>query len=169
MRAQQARTGNGRHPGNRRWTRVTIARAFNHMGPRQTRTLPRPDLRGVSRTSKRAGGSRGSLSATSTRSATHRRARHVRAYTLDPRARHSGRPYNVCSGRAITIRGFSTGSSHARAFRFVSVDQARLRPNDVPLMLRNPARIQAELGWSPDIPLDQTLDDLLNDWRRAPA
>ncbi len=26
-------------------------------------------------------------------------------------------------------------------------------------------RIQAELGWSPDIPLDQTLDDLLNDWR----
>jgi GDP-4-dehydro-6-deoxy-D-mannose reductase len=47
----------------------------------------------------------------------------------------------------------------------VRVDQARLRPNDVPLMLGNPARIQAELGWSPDIPLDQTLDDLLNDWR----
>jgi len=50
----------------------------------------------------------------------------------------------------------------------VRVDAARLRPNDVPLLLGDPTRIQTELGWEPEIPLDRTLDDLLDDWRNRP-
>jgi nucleoside-diphosphate-sugar epimerase len=29
----------------------------------------------------------------------------------------------------------------------------------------NPTRIREELGWTPEIPLQQTLEDLLNYWR----
>jgi len=47
----------------------------------------------------------------------------------------------------------------------VKVDPARYRPNDTPLLLGNPARLRAELGWTPQIPIEQTLDDLLEYWR----
>jgi nucleoside-diphosphate-sugar epimerase len=35
------------------------------------------------------------------------------------------------------------------------------------LVVGNPARIHDELGWSPAIPLAQTLDDLLEYWRTS--
>jgi len=47
----------------------------------------------------------------------------------------------------------------------VKVDPARYRPNDTPLLLGDPARLHDELGWSARIPIEQTLDDLLEYWR----
>ena len=47
----------------------------------------------------------------------------------------------------------------------VHVDSARFRPNDVPLLLGDPARAREELGWTPLIPLEQTIDDVLGYWR----
>jgi GDP-D-mannose dehydratase len=47
----------------------------------------------------------------------------------------------------------------------VRVDPSRYRPNDTPVILGNPGRIRDELGWIPDIPLERTIDDLLDDWR----
>jgi GDP-D-mannose dehydratase len=48
----------------------------------------------------------------------------------------------------------------------VSVDPARLRPIDVPVVLGNPARIAGEVGWRPAIPIEDTLRDLLDYWRQ---
>jgi GDP-4-dehydro-6-deoxy-D-mannose reductase len=146
---------------------VTIARAFNHMGPRQD---PHFAASGFARRIADIEAGRwepeiavGNLDAQ--RDLTDVRDT-IRAYTSILERGIPGRPYNVCSGRAITIREvLDRLLARARVPVRIRVDQARLRPNDVPLMLGNPARIQAELGWSPDIPLDQTLDDLLNDWR----
>ena len=45
------------------------------------------------------------------------------------------------------------------------VRPARYRPNDTPLLLGDPGRLRDELGWSAEIPLEQTLDDLLEYWR----
>jgi len=47
----------------------------------------------------------------------------------------------------------------------VKVDPARYRPNDTPLLLGDPARMRDELGWSAQIPMERTLDDLLEYWR----
>jgi nucleoside-diphosphate-sugar epimerase len=33
------------------------------------------------------------------------------------------------------------------------------------VLLGNPSRLRDELGWTPAIPLDRTLDDLLAYWR----
>lgn len=146
---------------------VTIARAFNHMGPRQD---PHFSASGFARRIADIEAGRwepeiavGNLDAQ--RDLTDVRDT-IRAYRLILERGAPGRPYNVCSGRAITIRELLDRLlARARVPVRVRVDPARLRPNDVPLLLGNPARIETELGWHPEIPLDRTLDDLLNDWR----
>jgi GDP-4-dehydro-6-deoxy-D-mannose reductase len=146
---------------------VTIARAFNHMGPRQD---PRFSGSGFARRIADIEAGRwepeiavGNLDAR--RDLTDVRDT-IRAYKLILERGVPGRPYNVCSGRAITIRELLDRLlARARLPVRVRVDPARLRPNDVPLLLGNRERIETELGWRPEIPLDQTLDDLLNDWR----
>jgi GDP-4-dehydro-6-deoxy-D-mannose reductase len=50
----------------------------------------------------------------------------------------------------------------------VTVDPARYRPNDARLLVGDAARLHTELGWTPAIPLEQTLDDLLEYWRAQP-
>jgi GDP-4-dehydro-6-deoxy-D-mannose reductase len=149
---------------------VTIARAFNHMGPRQDPFFAASGF--AHRIADIEAGRRepeiavGNLDAR--RDLTDVRDT-IRAYKLILEHGMPGRPYNVCSGRAITIRELLDRLlSRARVPIRVRVDPARLRPNDLPLLLGDPTRIQAELGWQPEIPLDRTLDDLLYDWRSRP-
>ena len=49
----------------------------------------------------------------------------------------------------------------------IEIDPARLRPSDNPIVLGSHARLTAETGWTPAIPIEQTLADLLDYWRRA--
>jgi GDP-4-dehydro-6-deoxy-D-mannose reductase len=78
----------------------------------------------------------------------------------------AGRAYNVCSGAAHRI-GDVLDSLRRLATVAVAkeTDTARLRPNDVPLVVGDAARIRAETGWSPRIPLETTLRDTLEWWR----
>jgi GDP-4-dehydro-6-deoxy-D-mannose reductase len=55
--------------------------------------------------------------------------------------------------------------ARARVAIPIRVDPARFRPNDVPILVGAPHRLQTELGWAPAIPLERTLDDLLAYWR----
>jgi GDP-4-dehydro-6-deoxy-D-mannose reductase len=151
---------------------VTIARAFNHLGPRQD---PFFAASGFARRIADIEAGRwapemavGNLDAR--RDLTDVRDT-IRAYRLLVARGQPGRPYNVCSGHAITIRELLDQLlARARVEIRVRVDPARLRPNDVPLVLGDRSRIEAELGWRPEIPLARTLDDLLEDWRsRSPA
>ena len=47
----------------------------------------------------------------------------------------------------------------------VKIDPARYRPNDNPILLGDPSRLRDELGWTAEIPLERTVDDLLEYWR----
>jgi GDP-4-dehydro-6-deoxy-D-mannose reductase len=47
----------------------------------------------------------------------------------------------------------------------IKVDTSRYRPSDNPVLLGDRGRIERELGWKPEIPLDRTLADLLDYWR----
>jgi GDP-4-dehydro-6-deoxy-D-mannose reductase len=78
----------------------------------------------------------------------------------------SAGPYNVCSGRARRIGDVLT-SLLALATREVEVrpDPERLRPADIPLLLGSPARIERDLGWRAERPLEQTLEDILSSFR----
>jgi GDP-4-dehydro-6-deoxy-D-mannose reductase len=40
-----------------------------------------------------------------------------------------------------------------------------MRPSDTPVVLGDATRLRDRTGWRPEIPFEQTLDDLLNYWR----
>lgn len=94
----------------------------------------------------------------------------VRAYWGLVERGRPGAVYNVCSGRGVRMRellDMLIGISGARVE--VRVDPARLRPSDVPELVGDPSRIQADLGWSARIPLERSLADLLQYWRERVA
>lgn len=91
----------------------------------------------------------------------------VRAYRLLAEAAEPGSVFNVCSGRGTPIAqvlDILLSLSSVRGIA-VQVDPARFQAADVPVQVGDPSRITAATGWSSAIGLEQTLADLLEDWR----
>ena len=146
---------------------VTVARAFNHVGPRQDPHFAAADFarriadieRGRWQPEITVGNLEARRDLTDVRDT-------VRAYRLIVERGVPGRPYNVCTGRAIAIGDLLDRLlSRARVKITIRPDPARLRPNDTPVLVGDPGRAHDELGWAPAIPLDRALDDLLDYWR----
>jgi GDP-4-dehydro-6-deoxy-D-mannose reductase len=80
----------------------------------------------------------------------------------------SGEIYNICSGtghaigsilhQLMTLAGVSVP---------VRADPARWRALDIPVIIGDNAKIRA-LGGQAEIPLAETLREVLNYWRQAP-
>lgn len=153
--------------GNDRGPAVYLARPFNHFGPRQD---PSFATSGFARTIAEIEAGRlapripvGNLEPM--RDLTDVRDT-VRAYQRILERGVPGRPYNVCSGRAVRVRDLLDAMlAKARVPIEVVVDPSRYRPNDLPIVVGDPGRLMSELAWSPAIPADQTIDDLLGYWR----
>jgi GDP-4-dehydro-6-deoxy-D-mannose reductase len=91
----------------------------------------------------------------------------VRAYWLLLERGEGGAVYNVCTGRGRPIRELLEMLLACSTVRVeVVVDPERLRSADAPAQVGDPSRIRVRTGWQPLIPLEQTLRDLLDDWRR---
>jgi GDP-4-dehydro-6-deoxy-D-mannose reductase len=91
----------------------------------------------------------------------------VRAYWGLLERGQAGQVFNVCSGRGRPIRELlDVLLGLARVAVEIRVDPERLRPADVPVLVGDPSSLQAATGWSPQIPIETTLADLLGDWRR---
>jgi GDP-4-dehydro-6-deoxy-D-mannose reductase len=90
----------------------------------------------------------------------------VRAYRLILERAKTGAVYNVCTGRAYAIRAvLDTLVSLSRVKVEIRSDPARYRPQDQDLLLGDPGRLERDLGWRPEIPLEQSLSDVLEYWR----
>jgi GDP-4-dehydro-6-deoxy-D-mannose reductase len=148
---------------------IMIARAFNHFGPRQDPTFSTSGFArqiaaieaGLQPPEIAVGNLDARRDLTDVRDT-------VRAYRAIAERGQPGRAYNVCSGHAVAIGDvLEMLIARARVPIRVHVDRARFRPNDVPLLLGDPSRLQVELGWAPAVPLEQTLDDILQYWRQA--
>ncbi len=91
----------------------------------------------------------------------------VRAYWLALDRGEPGEVYNICSGRGYTVRqvlDMLLGLSSARVE--IREDPERLRPSDVEVLLGDCSRFHRATGWTPTIPFEVTLKDLLEHWRR---
>lgn len=79
-----------------------------------------------------------------------------------------GLAYNLCSGQGVRI-GLILEKLVGRAIRSVrtEVDPQRLRPVDVPEFVGRPERFRRATGFEPGFSLDQTLEDVLEEARRA--
>jgi GDP-4-dehydro-6-deoxy-D-mannose reductase len=49
----------------------------------------------------------------------------------------------------------------------IETDPARLRPSDVEILLGDSSAFRTKTGWVPEIPFEQTMEDLLNYWRQV--
>lgn len=90
----------------------------------------------------------------------------ARAYLLAVQHGRPGAVYNVGSDQA---HGVGELLNHlvqgARLPLTIEVDMARWRPLDLPLIVADSRLFRAVTGWQPLITLEQTITDLLNDWR----
>ncbi len=77
-----------------------------------------------------------------------------------------GEAYNLCRGEGVSIAEvIAILRTHARVPMRVWSDPALRRPVDAPRIVGSHARATADVGWTPRIPLDETLRVLLEDWR----
>ena len=146
---------------------TVIARSFNQVGPRQDPSFVAP---GIARQIAliEAGRQAPVLSLGNLepkRDLTDVRDT-VRAYVAMIEAARPGLPYNVCSGRGLSIAALvDLFIARARTRVEIAQDPSRFRPNDVPLLVGDHQRLTTDTGWQPQIPLEKTVEDLLEYWR----
>lgn len=148
-------------------TPVVLARPFNHIGPRQAPSFVTSSFAkqiaeieaGLSEPRLKVGNLEARRDMTDVRDT-------VQGYVALARAGAVGRAYNVCSGIAYRIGDLLDQLLRlARVPITVESDPARLRPSDNPVVLGDASRIQAETGWRAGIPIERSLEDLLEWWR----
>jgi GDP-4-dehydro-6-deoxy-D-mannose reductase len=145
---------------------VIIVRPFNHAGPRQGSNYV---LGGLARqVAEVEAGARprievGNLDVV--RDFTDVRDV-VRAYRLLAERGIGGEIYNLGTGQGTRLAdALATLTKLARVPVEVHVDPARVRPVDVPRLVADPTRLRAATGWEPRFTIEQTLADMLNQWR----
>jgi GDP-4-dehydro-6-deoxy-D-mannose reductase len=90
----------------------------------------------------------------------------VRAYLMAIQQCQYGVPYNICSGKAISIESLLNRLLSLSKVKVEVVQDAdRMRPSDVPLLLGDCTLFHNTTGWERSYSLDDTLEDLLNYWR----
>ncbi len=91
----------------------------------------------------------------------------VRAYHLTLEQGAPGAVYNVCSGVAWSMqRVLELLISFSNRPIEIRVDPARLRPSDIPILRGDCTKLRAATGWTPNIPIEQTLREVLESARQ---
>jgi GDP-4-dehydro-6-deoxy-D-mannose reductase len=146
---------------------VVRVRPFNHIGPRQGLGFVVPDFAsqvaqievGLQDPLLRVGNLEARRDFTDVRDV-------VRAYHLLVLHGRSGQVYNVGSGRAHAIQEILDRFLAWCAVPIqVERDASRLRPSDIPEVVCDYGRLEACTGWKPTIGFEQSLRDVLEDWR----
>ena len=145
---------------------VVRVRAFNHLGPGQSDRFVAPSIAARIARNERDGGDEVPIgNMTPRRDVTDVRDV-VRAYRLLIEAGEAGAVYNVCRGSAVSVEQLAQAllGMARRPMRLVS-DPALQRPVDIPVLVGDNRALRRATGWEPTIPLEQTLSDVLADWR----
>ena len=90
----------------------------------------------------------------------------TRAFAAVMEKGESGEVYNVGSGSGTRISDLLEMVTSASETEVeVTVDPARLRPVDEPIMVGDITKLSTATGWRPTILLSQTVADVLHTWR----
>jgi GDP-4-dehydro-6-deoxy-D-mannose reductase len=89
----------------------------------------------------------------------------VRAYWLAVTKAKPGEVYNIATGSGITIQELLDRLIQIAGVEVkIQEDPARMRPSDVEILIGDSSKFRADTGWAPEIPLDQTLHDVVHYW-----
>jgi len=147
---------------------IVIIRAFNHIGPGQTDTFVVPgfckQVAEIEAASDRGIIKVGNLEAK--RDFTDVRDI-VKAYRLLADKGESGEVYNVGSGTSVAIADIlELIIKLSNAKITVEKDPQRMRPSDTPEIIADVSKLVGCTGWNPEIALEETLNDVLEEWRK---
>lgn len=145
---------------------VVEARPFNHIGPRQAPGFVVPDF-AAQLAAIRLGQQPPEIHVGNLD--TQRDFTDVRdvaaAYKLLGEGGEPGEAYLICSGRPVSIRDLLDEMLDLAGVDVtVTFDPARMKPSDTPCIYGSYDKLHARTGWSPNIPLRQSLADALADW-----
>ena len=148
--------------------KIVLTRAFNHTGPRRGEVFATSNfskqVAEIEKSLKKPVIEVGNLDAKRDFSDVRDV---VKAYWLSLHKCDFGEVYNICSGKAISIQellDMILGFSEVKNIKVVQ-DPSRMRPSDVPILEGNCDKFKKKTGWKPEIPLERTIEDLLNYWR----
>ncbi len=92
----------------------------------------------------------------------------VRAFQLALDKATIGETYNLSGDRVYEIEEIIDILRKLVSFNFeVEVDPKLLRPTDEPIIYGNSEKFKRETGWKQEVPLDRTLADMLDFWRKV--
>jgi GDP-4-dehydro-6-deoxy-D-mannose reductase len=93
----------------------------------------------------------------------------VRAYRTLVEMAKGGEVYNIGSNKAWKIGdivGMLIKESRVKGIT-LERQSVRVRLNDILVMLCDASKVEKAIGWRPEIPIERTLQDLLNYWRET--
>ena len=146
---------------------LMMVRAFNHIGPGQAPMFVVSDFckqvaeieKGLREPVMKVGNLAAKRDFTDVRDV-------VKAYVGLIQKGKSGETYNVGSGNAQEIREIlDLIISKSNTAITVEIDPNKLRPVDVPIIEADITKLNQLIGWAPQIPLEQTIQETLDYWR----
>jgi len=147
---------------------IIRVRPFNHIGPRQSPEFVSSDFakqiaeieKGLREPIIKVGNLEAKRDFTDVRDM-------VRSYWLTLDKGESGEVYNICSEKAIQIKGLLDHLLELSSRKVeIMKDPKRMRPSDNPILQGDSSKIRRRSGWKPEILLDKTLKDILEYWRK---
>lgn len=146
---------------------IIRVRPFNHIGPRQSPQFVvssfARQIAEIEAGTKKAEIEVGNL--TSIRDFTDV-SDMVRAYWLAVTAGEPGEVYNIGSGHGYEMKEIlNILLSQARKKIKIRTDKKRMRPSDNPALICNAEKFCNMSGWQPKIPIEESLNKVLNYWR----
>jgi GDP-4-dehydro-6-deoxy-D-mannose reductase len=91
----------------------------------------------------------------------------VAAYWLLLQRGASGGTYNACTGKVHSVKSIVDRLRALSGMNIeLRIDPERLRSKDNLSLCGDPSRLREQTGWSPHIPLEQSLSDLLQYWAK---
>lgn len=145
---------------------IVMTRSFNHIGPGQDTRFVVPSFVKRIMDIKAGGYLRGTIETgdiTVIRDFVDVRDV-VRAYYLLLLQGKRGEAYNICSGRAVCLHDLIQIIAQQVGVKVeTQINPDFIRPQDNRIVVGSPFKIESELGWHPEIGLQQTITDMIAD------
>jgi len=146
---------------------IIRVRPFNHIGPRQSAEFVSSDFakqiaeieKGTRGSSIKVGNLEAQRDFTDVRDM-------VAAYWLALQKGKAGDVYNLCSGKGVSIDNILNSLLNLSEKKIrITRDPEKYRPINIPLLVGDFNKFKVRTSWKPLIPLEKTLEDILNYWR----
>lgn len=145
---------------------VVRVRAFNHLGPGQSDRFVASAIASRIAACEREGSTVVQVGTLDARRDFTDVRDVVRAYRSLMTSGRAGEVYNVCSGTDRSVREVTDILVNlSTADITLETDPALVRPVDLRVLRGDNTKISGCTDWSPTIPIEQTLEDLLEFWR----